>query len=131
MINKAYADKCVAGILHRRRGAGGFSEKPDGIYRPDSTAWAVMAIAKAGLNHQIVEYARITLEANQLEDGRVAMPSNTALFWPTPLAVLAWHGPKKHHEAEGRALQFLLETSRRHWERKADSPAAHDTSIRG
>lgn len=131
MINKAYADKCVADILNRRRGAGGFSEKPDGFYRPDSTAWAIMAIAKAGFNHQIVEYARITLEANQLEDGRVTIPTDATSFWPTALAVLAWHGSEKHHKAEDCALRFLLETSGRHWERKADSPAVHDTSIRG
>lgn len=130
-MDKKLIGDCTADIVNRRRGAGGFTEKPRGLYRPDSTAWAALALAKTGLNNKLVEYARFTLEANQCEDGRISMPGAPGSFWPTPLAVLAWHGLANHKEAKDRALQFLLETTGRHWVIKPNSPAAHDTSLRG
>jgi hypothetical protein len=81
--------------------------------------------------HKSVEAAREKLETSQLKDGRVCMPGDSRAFWPTPLAVLAWQGSKRHHEAQGRCVKFLLETSGKHWKKDPDSPISHNPSIRG
>jgi hypothetical protein len=67
-----------------------------------------------------------------LEDGRVSVsPTDPESYWPTPLAILAWHGSEKHAEQWSRAIHFLLRTSGKHWVKKDNSPLAHDTSIQG
>ena len=114
---------------------GGFSMLPGGTYRPDATAWAVLALAAArfdGRDDGLIESSRSRLAADQQKDGRVGIsPSNPESFWPTPLAVLAWEGSLEHASAKLRAVNFLLLISGRHWKRAPDSPLAHDTSLRG
>jgi hypothetical protein len=108
---------------------------PGGPYRPDATAWAVLSLAAAGSDgrdRDVIESGRSRLAASQSEDGRVSIsPSDHGSFWPTPLAILAWHGSEKHAEQRSRAINFLLRTSGKHWVKEGNSPLAHDTSIRG
>jgi hypothetical protein len=83
-------------------------------------------------DHVAVESGRSRLAGSQLEDGRVIVtPSGLESYWPTPLAVLAWHDSEKHAKERSRAIDFLLGTSGKHWVRKDNSPLAHDTSIQG
>lgn len=58
-------------------------------------------------------------------------PSGPDSYWPTSLAILAWHGSEKHAEQRSRAIDFLLRTSGKHWVKKDDAPVVHDTSIQG
>ena len=108
---------------------------PGGAYRPDSTAWAVLSLAatrSGSRDHDVVESGRSRLTASQLEDGRVCISSsNPESFWPTPLAILAWHGSAKHAKPRSHAIDFLVKTSGKQCEKEYGSPLAHDTSIRG
>lgn len=69
---------------------------------------------------------------SQLSDGRVCVsPEHPEAFWPTPLAILAWQGSHSHKEPQSHAIEFLVATTGRHWQRKANSPLSHDTGIQG
>ena len=131
MISDSTLNICIKAIQKRQQSDGGFTEQEKGSYRPDSTAWAALALSRAGITGEIVDAARLSLTNTQLEDGRVCMPGEPGAFWPTSLSVLAWKGSKAHGEQQGRAVRFLLETSGKHWKKGTDSPVSHDTSIRG
>lgn len=135
MSKSPLASICAKTLISRALAGGGFSMFPEGAYRPDSTAWGVLSLAatrSVSGDHDVVESGRSRLIENQLEDGRVSMSSsNPESYWPTPLAILAWHGSEKHAEPCSRATDFLLRTSGRHWVKENGSPLAHDTSIRG
>jgi len=111
---------------------GGFPASVSGTYRPDATAWAVLAISFSGPGEGIVDKARTRLAASQSMDGRVPIsPDHLGAFWPTPIAVMAWHGSEKHKADQQRAVNFLVHTTGRHFTNPPDSPVAHDPSIRG
>jgi len=111
---------------------GGFSAKPNGKYRPDATAWAVLALSAAGTKADYLEPSRTRLIDSQFSDGRVCVsPEHSEAFWPTPLAVIAWQGSHSHIEPQSHAIDFLIATTGRHWQRQANSPLGHDTSIQG
>ena len=111
---------------------GGFSANVGGKYRPDATAWAILALSAAGTEEDVLESSRARLVNSQLSDGRVCLlPEHPDAYWPTPLAVLAWQGSAAHLEQQSRAIEFLLNTTGLHWQRKPGAPAAHDTNIQG
>lgn len=124
-------DLCIKQIDERRLSSGGFSENLQGLYRPDSTAWAVLALATKEGHASSVDSGRKTLAANQLKDGRIPFPAAQDVFWPTAIAVLAWHGVGQYNEAKNRALKYMLETSGTHLPYNPRDPVAHDTSIKG
>ncbi len=122
----------VEKLTRRTLPNGGFSGRPGGHYRPDATAWAVLVLAAVGAREDLVQSARSRLAADQMEDGRVSVsPDNPQAFWPTPLAVMAWHGSSTHREPQARALEFLLATTGKHFEKIDDFVLGHDTAIRG
>jgi hypothetical protein len=83
-------------------------------------------------DHDVIESGRSRLVASQLEDGRVSVfPTDPGPFWPTSLAILAWHGTSKYAKQRVRATDFLLRTTGKHWEKTENSPLEHDTSIHG
>lgn len=135
MDRSTLASSGAEALRSRALGGGGFPMFPGGAYRPDATAWAVLALAvmkSGGRDQDVIESGRSRLAASQLEDGRVSIsPSDPDSFWPTPLAILAWHGSTTHTEPRARAIDFLLKTSGKHWVKEDDSPLAHDTSIEG
>jgi hypothetical protein len=108
---------------------------PGEAYRTDATAWAIVALdatGSGGRDRGAIESGRSLLAGSQLEDGRVSLtPSSPDSYWPTSLAILAWHGSEKHAEQRSRAINFLLRISGKHWVKEGNSPLAHDTSIRG
>ena len=124
-------DLCIKNIEARSLPDEGFCENPNGIHRPDSTAWAVLALAKDGENARLADSGRASLKTNQLDDGRLVLPGERDAFWPTPIAVLAWHGSAQFDQQKDRALKFLLETKGIHWPKDLKSPLAHDSSIVG
>lgn len=129
------ASSCAEMLRSRALQEGGFPILPGGAYRPDATVWAVLALARttSGARDQgAIESGRSRLAASQFEDGRVTIsPFHPDSFWPTSLAILAWHGSPKHSEPRSRAVDFLLKMSGKHWAKEDNSPLAHDTSIRG
>jgi hypothetical protein len=124
--------KAISDIWKRSLPGGGFSLRPGGQYRPDATAWAVMALQLQGLAADLLRPARARIAAEQDDDGSIAMASGHAqAFWPTPLAVCAWHGQSEFEEPRSRAVSFLLRTTGTHFEKEPGNPAGHDPSIRG
>jgi hypothetical protein len=88
-------------------------------------------MAKKENHSPAVDSGRAILAVNQLKDGRVAFPGAQDVFWPTAIAVLAWHGAGPFKQASKGAIKFLLETSGKHWPYDPKAPVAHDTSIKG
>lgn len=122
----------VEALRERALPDGGFVARVGGSYRPDATAWAILALAAAGLKADVLGPPRTRLAADQFEDGRLSvLPDHPDAFWPTPLAILAWYGSPQHREAQSRALDFLLRTHGRHWQKQPGSPFAHDATIQG
>ena len=121
--------KCLA---ERALTDGGFPSHKGLQYSPDSTAWAVLAFKAFDIYHDLALSARSRLSKSQLQDGRVALSLDCLdVIWPTSLAILAWQGSKKHYPSQLRAVESLLGYTGEHYERKKDSPFAHDTAIKG
>ena len=122
---------CIKDIEARSLDAGGFAEQPQGPYRPDSTAWAILALEKAGISASFVADGRAALSAGRMQNGSVFFSGAPNVIWPTSLAVLAWRGDPQYQEELNRATGYLLEISGNHWNRTPDEHLEHDTSIRG
>ena len=131
MINTEIT-KCVKDIEARNLSAGGFTEQMEGPYRPDSTAWAILALEKAGVGKSIIAAGRSALAAGRSQGDRVCLPGAPDVIWPTSLAALACHGDTQYLEALNHATGFLLEISGNYWNRSnPEDPVEHDTSLRG
>jgi hypothetical protein len=119
-------------LKERALEAGGFATTPRGDYRPEATCWAIMALLGNPANHDLIDRARARLAAGQLSDGRVCLsPDHPEVYWPTSLAVFAWHRSPAYQKNQALATHFLMTSNGTSWPKEADSPAAHDTSIKG
>lgn len=119
-------------LLARAISGGGFVDRVQGNYRPDATAWAILALEAQGSDGRALRSSRDRLAANQHSDGRICISSaHEEASWPTSLAILAWQSSPKHYEPRNRAVRYLLNTSGRHWPYDPQGPTAHDTSLRG
>jgi hypothetical protein len=112
---------------------GGFSERPGGRFRPDATAWAILALAGAGAEGRgIAEQACVRLVQAQQPDGSVPMSAaHLTVIWPTALALLAWQALGVSQEAQTRAADFLVKTAGSVGERDRSPEAGHDVSLHG
>jgi hypothetical protein len=102
------------------------------MFRPDATAWAVLALEASGNNRDFTLPASRRLAGSQHSHGRVSViAGHPESYWPTSLAILAWKkipGFKREIEL---AARFLLTTSGKHWLMQDRTVVAHDTSIKG
>jgi hypothetical protein len=108
----------------------------DESFRPDATAWAVMALEASGTGRDLTIAACQQLAKSQLSDGRIpVVAGHPESYWPTPLALLAWKIVAGFKSEIQSALQFLLTATGKHWPKNDDfvalHPGAHDTSIIG
>lgn len=103
---------CVRQFRKHALPGGGFAARPKGGFRSDATAWAILALSSAGyLDDPLLPAARQALVAQQMEDGRVPnIKAISEAYWPTGLALLAWHGDGVSSQAAARAVEFLLKT---------------------
>ena len=102
--------KCIEMILSRSVTGGGFAQRPGSGYRPDATAWGILALSSGGRHREVVENACRRLAASQLADGRVPVAEGfDTAYWPTPLAVLAWKKAGGFSAQLESATKFLLE----------------------
>lgn len=121
-----------AALLRRALPGGGFSDRPAGHFQTDSTAWGILAFRACGGSEELLERSRRLLMREQRPDGRICVSNNhPASYWPTPLAILAWQDSPPNHEAQQRAIRFLLETTGFHFPRESDAQSAHDSQLRG
>jgi len=131
-MGEPLVSRITAQLRGRALPGGGFQNREGGDFRPDATAWAVVALRALGAEVELQEAARQRLAAWQLADGRVSLsPDHPESFWPTPLAILAWQGSPAYLTAQGRAAAFLLATTGLHWLKKTDSPFGHNTGLSG
>lgn len=125
-------DKAIDEIHSRELRNGGFSLQNDQELRADSTAWAILALSAIGVEKKNLLAPCRKLAELQLPDGRIPiMAGIDSAFWPTPIALLAWKCVKEFQKEVDLGIQFLLNTSGVHRPNELNSPAAHDTSIRG
>lgn len=111
---------------------GGFAEIPGGDFRPDATAWAILAMSISGEDSSFIDMARRRLAAAQLKDGRISIsPDHPEAYWPTSICVLAWKGSQSCSEELYNAVSFLLSSAGNHWQKQPDSPVNHDTGLKG
>ncbi|MEN8122766.1 MAG: prenyltransferase/squalene oxidase repeat-containing protein [Bacteroidota bacterium] len=109
----------------------GFAIRKNGSYRPDATSWAVIALSNVKINDASINSAREKLQQSQIPDGRVPLKHyQLQAWWPTPLAVMAWHKEKRFRDNQNRAVEFMLNFSGRHW-KKNNSITGHDPAIKG
>ena len=131
-MHKPHILRGIEQLQERALSGGGFAIRRGGDFRPDATAWAVIALTALGSGPDLTEAARQRLAAGQLGDGRVSIsPDHPQCIWPTSLAVLAWQGSPAHRAVQNRAAAFLLATSGLHWKKKVDTVLGHDPNIKG
>jgi hypothetical protein len=115
-------------------------QQPDGGFpyhfgeesRPDATAWAIMALSAYAFDRESCNRGRAYLVAQQANDGRVSIsPAHPDASWPTPLAILAWEGFPRYHEAQSRAVDYLIGFTGQHFPNPDPSIIGHDTAILG
>lgn len=126
-------DKSHLKALEERHVAGvGVVNRPGGNFRPDAACWMILALRAAGGDGRVIENARQLLVRAQTQDGRVPVaPNNPDAYWPTALAVLAWHGSPQYQEPRDKALRFLLEFDEVNTVAPSEAPGGHDTTIKG
>ena len=84
-------ETCIENILNRQVSEGGFAQRAGDGFRPDATAWSVLALSEEERYRDVVEKACRPLSQKQLSDGRVPIYDGcNEAYWPTPLAILAW-----------------------------------------
>jgi len=111
---------------------GGFGIQKGEDFRPDATAWAIIALQALKADQGLIDTARQHLAAAQLQDGRVSIsPDHPESFWPTSLAVLAWQGASAYQEAQGRAVAFLLGISGLAFKKEPEFDIGHNTELKG
>jgi hypothetical protein len=111
---------------------GGFSNTAHGEFRPDATAWAILALSAHGGDQEIIHRSRARLAAAQLPDGRVPIsPAQPEIYWPTPLALLAWGQTPTQQDRASRAAQFLLFHAGATITSKGKGPGLNDPTIKG
>ena len=127
-----FIESCVKELKKRLLEDSGFASRVGGSYRPDSTAWAIIALSAAGVDEEILDLCRSRLLRSQNKDGRIIIsPAHPEAFWATPIVILAWHESSDHKEQQTRAIRFLLGTTGVHWPKEQTPDIAHDPNIRG
>jgi len=122
----------VETVRKRSLPEGGFAMHNGGSFRPDATAWVVMALEAYERNRYLTNTACQRLAGSQLPDGRItAVEGHPESYWPTSLALLAWKKVAGFEQQVELATQFLLNTTGKYWPKRKDAAVAHDTSIKG
>jgi hypothetical protein len=126
------ASGCIAVLRKRALQEGGFRATYGGNFRTDATAWAILALTACGAESGLVNRCRTRLAQSQLPDGRVPIsPEHPEVWWPTPLAILAWYKSPAYETALARASRYLLASAGVTFEPTAKGPDDHNPSLKG
>src|SRR5689334_17353480 len=108
------------------------ADRPGGRFRPDATAWGILAMRACGSPPAQLDPHQARLRAEQQPDGRIAISKDhLESYWPTALAILAWRDSPFSRDAQQAAAAFLLGSTGVHYKRRSDEPAGHDTQLKG
>ena len=111
---------------------GGFPSRSGEPFRSDATAWSILTLLSFDPDHSLLGSARARLAEAQAGDGSVSIArDHTDAYWPTALSVLAWNRSSLHSSHLHRGIQFLLETTGKHFKKEPDAPYQHNPSIPG
>ena len=122
-MTDALKSTLMAELQQKQIADGGFRSRAGENYRPDATAWAILALQASNAATGDMQSARARLAADQQPDGRVSIDSeHPEAYWPTSLAVLAWNRAPEFREAQIKAIQFLLNTTGYHFPKESDAP---------
>lgn len=133
VMNDQLINRCIGVLKGRYIDGVGFVNKPGGRYRPDAACWAILALkACEEADDGLIQKARKRLAGAQAEDGRVCVSSeHPDSYWPTPLAILAWHGSAEYEKEQLKAIKFLLEFSEIRSQDVPKKIMGHDGAIKG
>lgn len=121
-----------AALLRRVLPDGGFSDRPNGQFCVDSTAWGILAVKACLGSEELLDRSRRLLLREQRQDGRLCVSdTHPASYWPTPVTILAWQNSPSTREGQQRAVHFLLNITGFHFPRQSDAPSGHDTLLKG
>jgi hypothetical protein len=119
-------------IVGRFTPGGGFAQRSGNRFRSDATVWGILALIAGSMHLDAAFDAAGWLASIQIEDGRVpVLQSLKTAYWPTALSVLAWKKVRGYFKQREKAIKYLLSSSGIHFPKENNSPAGHDTSIRG
>jgi hypothetical protein len=122
----------IAAVLKRSLNEGGFAMLAGEPFRPDATAWAVLALTAAERSPDAIIPACRRLAEGQLSDGRVpVIEDRSEAFWPTSLALMAMKKADGFERETQKAANFLVSHAGKHWSKKKNAIVAHDPSIKG
>jgi hypothetical protein len=132
MESETFIAKSVEIILNRMLPGGGFAQRDNSVFRPDATAWAIIALSDEKPHSSNIQSACRRMVENQLSDGRVVLSEGLdTAWWPTPIAALAWKKTTGFESAASAAVNFMLNASGLHFPKDKDAVVGHDTTIRG
>lgn len=125
-------DLSVETIKKRALASGGFVTWEGASFRPDVTAWAVLALKVCGYDGKLIRKAQQKLAACQLPDGRVALAKDhPEAYWPTALAMFTWLDEPDFKDVSLKAANFLLANTGVHSQLPQRPMGGHDISLRG
>ncbi len=134
-MDKAFFEPYITRIARLNPEEDGLTSHRHGKYRPDITAWAILALnaISPSSNASLIENARNRIAQDQHPDGSISISQDQPhAVWPTPLAIFAWNGALHHKGNQTRAVQFLLHHTGLHFEKEdGNAVIGHDTSIPG
>ena len=132
MLSSAFRRIAKEELSHRVLTDGGVAERPQGKFRIDATAWAIITLNALNESTALIDRCRVRLASEQGNDGRIWISrENPDSFWPTALAILAWQGAPALTDAQKRAVKFLLETTGVHWRSQPGEAGGHDPALKG
>lgn len=132
MLSSALRRIAKEELSHRVLSDGGVADRPQGKFRIDATAWAIITLSALNESPALIDRCRARLRSEQGDDGRIWVSrDNPDTFWPTALTVLAWQDSSACMDAQKRAVKFLLDTTGVHYSSRFSEVAGHDPGLKG
>jgi hypothetical protein len=132
LLSESIIESTIQSIRGISLPEGGFACHRGESFRPDATAWAVLALEAYPGNRDLTLPACWRLAKSQLSDGRIpVIDGHPESYWPTALAVLAWKKVAGFERQVELALRFILNATGIHRPKQKNAPIADDPSIKG
>ena len=119
-------------VRQRALADGGYALRNKGVFRPDTTAWAILAMKAWGDTSGAPQRACERLATAQMADGRVPMAAYLPeAHWPTALAMMAWADDPIWKTCLQKAANFLINVQGITFPFQGKAGQGNDSSIKG